>query len=548
MFARRQSAHWSDLGMTIATRLGRAIGSLALGLGLCLGILAAPGNGAAEDTLPPAIRTIIAAPRYAGASWGLRVVDVQSGQVLQQLGPDALFFTGSVRKLFSVAAALGALGAEHRFTTPVYRRGAVAADGVLQGDLVLVASGDLTLGGRTTGDGEVAFTDFDHTEANSLGSAILTAPDPLAGIDMLARQVAASGIRRVQGEVIVDDRLFDHFRVPNGNVLITPVILNDNLVDVTIEPTVPGQPAKVEWRPRSAAFTVEPHVATVAAGGEKRIELTVNGAVGTVSGQIPAGYKPDLPGVPTLVQTFRIEDPSAYLRTAFIEALVRAGVAIDAAPVAPNPASRLPAPGSYEAGERVAALVSPPYAHYARLILKVSHNLGANLSLMLVGLSQGARTVGDALAAERRLLVRDYGLPETGFDFPTNGSGSPDSRATPQAIVGLLQAMRGRPAFDTYFAALPVLGVDGSLASIGRLPPDPAIAPAIGKVYAKTGTTFADGALKAQVFAGYIDARSGRRLAYVVYVNDATGIRDIAGVIQVFRDEGAISAVIRDKD
>ena len=56
-------------------------------------------------------------------------------------------------------------------------------DGTLHGDLVLEASGDLTLGGRTTPRGTVAFTSFDHTEANSLGSAILTPQDPLAGID-----------------------------------------------------------------------------------------------------------------------------------------------------------------------------------------------------------------------------------------------------------------------------------------------------------------------------------------------------------------------------
>jgi D-alanyl-D-alanine carboxypeptidase/D-alanyl-D-alanine-endopeptidase (penicillin-binding protein 4) len=509
----------------------------------------ASGANAAGDALPSAIRQIMEAPRYAGASWGLHVVDLESGRLVYDLGPDSLFFTGSVRKLFSVGLALERLGLDHRFVTPVYRRGAVDPQGVLQGDLVLVASGDLTLGGRTLPDGHVAFTDFDHTEANTLGSAILTAPDPLAGIDALARQVAASGIREVRGEVVVDDRLFDRFRVPNGNVLITPVILNDNLVDVTIVPTAPGQPARVEWRPRTAAFTVEPHVVTVAAGAEKRIDLEVHGgSVGVVSGQIPVGYKPDLPGVPTLVQTFRIEDPSAFARTAFLEALQRAGVVVDAAAVAGNPAGRLPPPGAYDASMEVARLVSPPYSDYARLILKVSHNLGANLSLMLFGLTQGARTVTDALAAERGTLVRDYGLPEAGIDFPTNGSGSPDSRATPQAVIGLLRAVRGTAAFDDYFGALPVLGVDGSLASIGKVPPDPVIAPGIGRVYAKTGTTFADGSLKAQVFAGYIDARSGHRLAYVVYVNDAARVASIAEVIQVFQDEGRISAVIADRN
>jgi D-alanyl-D-alanine carboxypeptidase/D-alanyl-D-alanine-endopeptidase (penicillin-binding protein 4) len=526
-------------------------GVVRLVLTLCFGALAGAGTVVAEDALPPAIRQVMASPRYEGASWGLRVVDLQSGRLVHQLGPDSLFFTGSVRKLFSVGLALATLGADYRFSTPVYRRGAVTADGVLQGDLVLVAGGDLTLGGRTTPEGKVAFADFDHTEANSLGSAILTEPDPLGGIEALARQVAAAGIKSVRGEVIVDDRLFDQFRVPNGNVLITPVILNDNLIDVTIVPTTPGQPAKVDWQPKTAAFTVEPRVMTVAAGEEKKIALEISperGSVGVVSGQIPVGYKPDLPGVLTLVQTFRVEDTSAFARTAFIEALQRAGIIVRAAPVGPNPAGRLPAPGASEPGTKVAELVSPPYGEYAKLILKVSHNLGANLSLMLFGLSQGARTIGDALAAERRTLVQGYGLAGTGFDFPTNGSGTPDSRATPQAVIDLLRAMRDKAAFDAYFDALPVLGVDGSLASIGRLPPDPAIAPAIGKVYAKTGTTFADGALKAQVFAGYIDARSGRRLAYVVYVNDAARIRDIGGVIEVFRDEGEISAAIHDRN
>ena len=48
--------------------------------------------------------------------------------------------------------------------------------------------------------------------------------------------------------------------------------------------------------------------------------------------------------------------------------------------------------------------------------------------------------------------------------------------------------------------------------------------------------------LKAQVFAGYMDAKSGERLAYVVYVNNVKPIETIADVIKVFADEGVISA------
>jgi D-alanyl-D-alanine carboxypeptidase/D-alanyl-D-alanine-endopeptidase (penicillin-binding protein 4) len=492
----------------------------------------------------PEIAAIIDAPRYTGATWGIRAVPLGADSPVITAGPDALFYTGSVRKLFSVGLALNALGPDHRFETPVYRQGEVV-DGVLRGDLILVASGDLTLGGRDLPDGTLAFTSFDHTEANSLGSGILTAPDPLAGVRAIARQVAASGIRRIAGDVVIDDRLFDHFRVPNGNVLITPIVINDNLVDVTILPTEPGRAAEVDWRPRSAAFTVRSEVMTVAAGAPADVRLEASAedpGVGVVTGTIPVGYRPPLPGVPTLVQTFTIADPSAYARTVLIEALREAGVALDADALGPNPSAKLPSIRAYGDDAKVAGLRSLPYAQYARLILKVSHNLGANMSVLLLGLSQGARTIQDALAAERRTLVEDYGMPADGFDFPTNGSGSPDSRATPEAVVGLLEAMSRSPGYQPYFSALPVLGVDGSLASIGRDPPDPVIEPAIGRVYAKTGTTLADNLLKAQVFAGYLDARSGRRLAYVVYVNGVSPIDSISDVIQVFADEGRISA------
>ncbi|MGH6865609.1 MAG: D-alanyl-D-alanine carboxypeptidase/D-alanyl-D-alanine endopeptidase [Methyloceanibacter sp.] len=499
--------------------------------------------------LPSEITKIIGAPNYAGATWGLRVVDLAVAKPLATIGPDALFFTGSVRKLFSAGAALNALGPDHRFKTPVYRQGEVR-DGVLDGDLVLVASGDLTLGGRDSPDGRIAFTNFDHTESNSLGSSILAKTDPLAGIGALAQQVAAAGIKEIAGDVVVDDRLFDHFRVPNGNVLITPMIVNDNLIDVTIVPTEPGKPAKVDWRPKSAAFTVRSELMTAGAGEEAKIELELSGAdetVGVVKGKIPVDYKPPLPGVPTLVQTFSIQDPSAYARTVFIEALQKAAVRVRAKPTGPNPAAQLPAPGSYEAAAKIAELASQPYSQYARLILKVSHNLGANLSLMLFGLTQDARTIDTALAAERRTLVAEYGLPEGGFDFPTNGSGSPDSRASPVAVTQLLEAMQKTKSATQYFETLPGLGVDGSLATIGKDPPNAVIAPAFGRVFAKTGTTLDATGLKAQVFAGYIDAKSGKRLAYVVYVKNVSPIEGIGDIIKVFAEEGEISAYLYER-
>jgi D-alanyl-D-alanine carboxypeptidase/D-alanyl-D-alanine-endopeptidase (penicillin-binding protein 4) len=257
-----------------------------------------------------------------------------------------------------------------------------------------------------------------------------------------------------------------------------------------------------------------------------------------VDGDIPVGYQAPLSGSPTWVRTFRIEDPAAFARTAFIQALERAGVRVTAAPVGVNPTEKLPAATTYSDDTRVAAFVSPPFAEYAKLILKVSLNLGANLSVMLLGLAHGQRTIAGALAQERQTLIDELGLPGDAFDFPTNGSGSPDSRATPRAAVRMLMEMDRSAVAPYYRDALPVLGEDGSLAHTGTA------LPARGHDLAKTGTTIEDGQLKAQNLAGYVQARSGRQLAFAVYVNDAGPIASIDDVSGVFDDEAAITTVI----
>ncbi|GGA79970.1 D-alanyl-D-alanine carboxypeptidase/D-alanyl-D-alanine-endopeptidase [Edaphobacter acidisoli] len=502
--------------------------------------------------LPSEIQSIMAKPRYSEATWALRVVDVKSGKVIYDLNSQEKLLTGSVRKLYSVAVTLNQLGTDYRFKTPVFRTGEVDGSGDLRGDLVLVAKGDLTMGGRDNGDDTLAITDFDHNDANALGGAILTAPDPLAGLDKLAQQVAASGITKVSGDVIIDDRLFEAFRVPNQKLLITPIVVNDNRIDVTVLPTQPGEWAQVEWRPHTAAFNVISQVTTVAAGGKTDVTLIqVSPKEGIVKGQIAMDYVSPLPGVKTLVQTFRLDYPepaqdaaasdypATFARTTFIESLQRAGVKVRGPLVGPNPSNKLPPPNSYWADSQVAELVSAPYAQYSKLILKISHNLGANLSLMLFGLAHGVNTMPDALEEERSTLTGQYGLNGEGFYFPTNGSGSPDSMASAATTVDLLTFMAGQPTFPAYFDALPILGVDGSLAEIGI------DSPARGKVFAKTGTFLDGDKIKAQALAGYIDTRSGRRLAYALFVNDAGEITGIPDVIDVIQDEGKISTIIQ---
>ena len=162
----------------------------------------------------------------------------------------------------------------------------------------------------------------------------------------------------------------------------------------------------------------------------------------------------------------------------------------------------------------------------------------------LFGESKDQDTIQGALANERAALIGQYGVHGDQFDFPTNGSGSPDSRAAPRALVQILTKMATTPVAVDYQAALPVMGVDGSLVATG------ANLPGKGHVFAKPGTTVsptADGKgleLKAQNLAGYIETKRGRKLAYAVMVNNAGAVNPeaiAASVSEVFNDEGTIS-------
>ncbi len=109
--------------------------------------------GEVQGELGPKIAKIMNSSLYRYGEWGYLEVDPSNGRTVRALGPaDRLYTPGSATKLFSVSATLDALGFDHRFETPVYAQGEVN-DNTLVGNLVLVASGDVTLGGRTTPDG-----------------------------------------------------------------------------------------------------------------------------------------------------------------------------------------------------------------------------------------------------------------------------------------------------------------------------------------------------------------------------------------------------------
>lgn len=461
------------------------------------------------------LRAVMSEPTYEPTHWGILVVDQTTGETLFEHNPRQLFVPASTTKLYSVAAAMDELGPEYRFETPIYRRGEVGADGQLKGDLILVASGDLTMGGRTNAEGRIEFRDSDHTYANGSSSAQITEPSPLAGLQELARQVSAAGIKSVRGDVLVDERLFERASsTGSGPETVSPLCINDNVVDVIVAPAAEaGQLATFEWRPQSDLFRVDCQVTT----GDKKSDTDISikwsgpGRI-VVRGRIPQGHAP-------VLRIADWSDPEFVARGLLIEELARAGIRVKASAFEVPDAADLPAKDWYAQAPVVAKLVSPPFKENARLILKVSHNLHASTLPLLLAARHGERTLAEGLKREAEFLTRAR-VDIQKISFGGGAGGSRSDYVTPEQTVNLLRYMASSPHYEDYREALPVLGVDGTLSTVVD-----ADSPARGKVRAKTGTYYLENGLTgkwiltSKALAGYIDAQTGRKVIFAAYLN-----------------------------
>ncbi len=508
-----------------------ALAGAALAAGLAAGTA-----GAAP--LPPAavaeITAITDGPRYPNATWGIAIDDAVTGERLYGRNANQMFVPASITKLAQGAAALQSYGPGHRLRTPVHRVGRVSG-GRLDGVLSLVASGDTSFGLRDRGN-TLVYADggADHNEANSLGLVKSVSGDPLKALNALAKSVRKSGITRAS-DVVIDDRLWQTQNWPDGPV--GPMWVNENLIDITVRPGARGKRASISWRPRTAAYRV---VSDVRTGTATNLEVgsTEEGVV-RISGTIAAGGG-------STVRTYLVDDATAFARTAFIEALGRAGVRIDADATGTNPVAKLPRSRTYPAGTRLGQWTSAPLNQYVKVVLKTSYNRGADVLACLVGAKVGVRDCEQGLARATR-IIQGLGVPASQFNH-FDGAGSDDrNQDTPDALNALNRAAATQSWGADYRADMPQLGVPGG----GDIGTFGTTSPARGALQAKTGTRAAaapgvpNGLLGSRGLSGYLVGASGRQMLITVIVNNVQFVQ-FDDLFAIINDQvGIVEAVYK---
>lgn len=512
--------------------LGTALTAVAVSGAVALGTAASPAQAQTIGPiagLPSSALAVMNSAPYTEGFWGIAVNDANTGQSLISYNAGQLLEPASVTKTYSSAGAWLEFGPDSRINTPVVRSGKVRS-GTLNGNLVLIAKGDITMGGQTGPDGKVIFTNMDHNDANLLPGATIAGNNPLAGLKDLAKQVKRSGIREISGNVVIDNRLFKtEDLAPDGPV--TPIVINNNLIDVVSTPTKPGKKAKIKMRPKVAPWTVKNKVTTGPAGTRSRTTISAddNGVI-TIAGTVAAGSIPDL-------KVWHMDDPATFARTAFISMLRKAGVKVSASATQANPQKLLPNRKKTDKLPRVANLQGLTLDQQLTYVEKVSYNRGAQTQVCLLAVAAGSR---DCEAGMPRLaqLLSAAGINPLGASL-VNGSGIPGNFITPNSGEQLMQVFNQRPDAAAWIATLPIMGVDGSLAMVQKNEPS------AGHVFAKTGT-LGDGdalngrlRLETKALSGYIQAQSGRLLSFTLIVNQSL-FNDIEGVFEANEDLGKI--------
>jgi D-alanyl-D-alanine carboxypeptidase len=492
--------------------------------------------------LAAAINAPTQTPRLKYSIVAGEVYDLDAKRVLFSRNANVLMVPASTTKLLTEGTSLALLGPDFRWSTPVYRDAPIDAQGTLHGNLILVASGDPNLSQRIQADGTLAFENEDHAYDGSAQTKAVPG-DPLAVLRDLAAQVAKAGIKRVEGIVEIDTSLFPDQGAESGTgVVLSPIVVNDNLVDITITPGAhPGDPVSINVSPETPYVKFVNKATTGAPKSDATIDMNADlkierrGQVGevvplqrvmhtvTITGSQPLGK--------SVLYAYRVPEPQYFAQAAFTAALMEVGVsfdppktiAIDYANWLNGPALGDPRPPAQKYCDTclVAKHASPPLSEDVYITLKVSDNLHAALMPYMWAIYL-AKAKSDYLKAgfalEAGLLTR------AGLDLQqaAQSDGYGDGYFTPDFMVRYLAWARMQTWYRQLLRGLPIMGVDGTLVDIQRK------SPARGKVFAKTGTDGGDdylggGGTIEKGLAGYVTTRGGRHVAFAFYISAMKG-------------------------
>ncbi len=431
--------------------------------------------------------SLINAPMFRSAHWGVLIVDPVRGDTLYSRNAGKLFVPASNTKLVTGAVALAQLGAEYRFTTRIL--GSAHQQGVMPGNLVVVGRGDPSVSDSLSGDAMIPLRE-------------------------LADSLYLLGIRRVSGRLMAGGNAFTGDSLGEGwawddldegyAAPVDELLFNEGFVRVTVFGGArPGSPVRVRIAPGAGVLTLGRVDVTTDRDccmlrSRVRQSLDVRGVrpVLHLTGSVRAGDS-------VTVGVALRNTNTAYL-DAFAVALAGRGITVDGGVAMDTTADT--------AGlVTLATRTSPPLRAMLAAFQKPSQNQIGEVLLRTLGLEKtGVGSADSGLVVVRRQLS-EWGIDSSAAVLRDGSGLSRHNFLAPEAVVRLLAVLQSRADFEAFYLALPVGGVDGTLRE--RM----VNTSATGNVRAKTGTLD-----RVRALSGFVTTADGHTLLFSILANNHT--------------------------
>ena len=417
----------------------------------------------AKELVDIKINSIMNDPVLRNANWGFVIYDPKTKKVVSSYNENASLVPASTTKLLTTETAMSLLGEKFRWNTQLEHSGNIDADGVLQGNLYIVGSGDPSLGTNKAG-------------ASSYSSIIA---------DFIAA-VSQKGIKKVNGDIIIQTAVFKMNKMQS-------------------------LPANIVWLENGSYYLPVGSTYEINPQNEKLIAKKANPFaenknfyyISPYINQMVYSDKFNGSGLTT-----KLPDAPAYLANNLRTTMIKRGFTVTGNVVSRtidlNPEKR----------ELITNYQSPTLSEIVYYTNQHSDNALAEATLRMVGFQKN----GDQTLESGRKVVVDH-LTEISFD--TNGlnyiDGSGLSRnnlVTPISQVKFLTNLMNEKYYKTYFDSLPIGGQTGTLKKMF-------MGSGNGQVFAKTGTLN-----KVKTLAGYMKTNSGKTLVFSLLINNYAGSVD----------------------
>ncbi|HEY0811600.1 MAG TPA: D-alanyl-D-alanine carboxypeptidase/D-alanyl-D-alanine-endopeptidase [Longimicrobiales bacterium] len=419
--------------------------------------------------------------------WGIEVLDQTNNRVIFSENPNKHFIPASNTKLVVTTVAMGTLGPDFRYRTPLFLAGA-AGDTAPRG-LLIVGQGDPTMSGRFFGD------DF-------------------AVVNMLADSLKARGVRRIDGDIVVDASYFTpdgvhsswetgdlpwYYAAPTAALAIGEAALR---LVVTAGTTVGATPSvAVVGSTIPMPFVVQATTDTANARSTIDVDYEAWPETLVITGRIGLG-KADSSWI-------AVPDPATFAAQSLQTALAKRGVVTTGTVrVARDSASALTLRAPFAGRDTAIVWTSAPVRQIVGGILKPSQNWIAEQLLRTLGAHfRGEGSWSAGLNVERRYLIDVVRIDSLAFSLRDASGLSAQNLLSPHATLMLLEHARTAPWGADYRAALPTPGMPGSTLS-NRL------AGLESRLAAKTGTI-----ANVNSLSGYLRTADNRDLTFVIFTN-----------------------------